>query len=451
MVKGLCYLHSPAKVNSGNFSDYQILGLIGKGRFASVYRCRNRSKQLYAMKVIEANMLTSKNRKYLANCEREVGLLKQLDHPNIIKYSDSFFTPEKLCIILELADTGDLQQVIRQCKAHNVYIAEKTIWGYHYQLCSGLQYLHTHRILHRDLKPSNVFVTAGGCLKLGDLGLGRYLDWASVAAFSQVGTPLYMSPEVLRGHGYEFASDVWSLGCILYEISMLDSPFYKEGLPLDKILNAIVRGQVNPFKPGVYSLQLHVMVESMLQIEPTKRPQIEVLAEAAYANSKFNLSPICLSGASNQPNNFSVAVPSRAAEQVECCSEVTNIAGEAIETISDQLDVVERFVGNRLLPENNEIIAPSNFERRTLDFSSSGGASEKKEDRRDSSIEPLKKSLTQIKISPKVRIAKKNMGTNAAAVPENSPLVTQQCYKKLKSGHHKDDIFQDAQQKSYIF
>jgi NIMA (never in mitosis gene a)-related kinase len=82
--------------------------------------------------------------------------------------------------------------------------------------------------MHRDLKPANIFIDSKDNLKLGDLGLGRDFTSQTMEAFSRVGTPLYMSPEVLQGSGYDFKSDVWSLGCIAYELCALISPFKDE-------------------------------------------------------------------------------------------------------------------------------------------------------------------------------------------------------------------------------
>ena len=88
--------------------------------------------------------------------------------------------------------------------------------------------MHAKRIMHRDLKPANIFVALDGSLKLGDLGLGRYFSSQTIEAYSRVGTPLYMSPEVLQGSGYDWKSDVWSLGCVAYELICLKSPFKNE-------------------------------------------------------------------------------------------------------------------------------------------------------------------------------------------------------------------------------
>ena len=142
--------------------------------------------------------------------------------------------------------------------------------------------MHHSRIIHRDIKPSNVLIMSSGRVKLGDLGLGRYLDHESVLAFSQVGTPLYMSPEVLRGEGHEFASDIWSLGCLLYELTVLRSPFAQKGLTMDKLFSRIIAGAYTSIPlGGCYSGKVGDLIRDMINIKPKERPNIESVASAA--------------------------------------------------------------------------------------------------------------------------------------------------------------------------
>ena len=102
--------------------------------------------------------------------------------------------------------------------------------------------MHERRILHRDLKPANIFLHSDGTIKVGDLGLGRALSDHTPEAFSKVGTPLYMSPEALKGDGYDMKSDIWSLGCVLYELATLVSPFKEDDLKMFQLFQKIVKG-----------------------------------------------------------------------------------------------------------------------------------------------------------------------------------------------------------------
>lgn len=130
-----------------------------------------------------------------AKCLGEVKLLQSLDHPGIVKYLDSFITENKLFIAIEWADKGDLKKLIRKHEQEKEKIDENIIFEYLKILSSALLYMHKKRIMHRDLKPANILYFSDG-VKVGDLGLGRYMSDSTCMAYSKVGTPLYMAPEV---------------------------------------------------------------------------------------------------------------------------------------------------------------------------------------------------------------------------------------------------------------
>jgi serine/threonine protein kinase len=209
-------------------------------------------------------------------------LAQSVKHPNIIEYLDAFIAENQLYIAFEWAEAGDLKRQIRKANEKNVRFDERTVWRYFSQICSALLYLHEMRIMHRDLKPANIFLTLQGVVKLGDLGLGRHLSEDTMEAHSKVGTPLYMSPEVLRGEGYDWKSDVWSLGCILYELAMLRSPFKSEGLNLYGLFQKINGGQYEPL-PVVYTAHLRDLVVKMISLSPENRPTMQEVWEATQA------------------------------------------------------------------------------------------------------------------------------------------------------------------------
>ncbi|GMH82440.1 hypothetical protein TrST_g12477 [Triparma strigata] len=269
---------SDADTGSGCLDDYEIIKPIGKGKFAIVYRAQRKSdSELVALKKIQISSMDPKAR---SKTLKEVRLLQSLNHPNVIKYLDSFLTETELIIVFEWAAAGDLKRQIRKALTRSTYFDERVCWKYFSQICDAIKHMHEQRVMHRDLKPANIFLTLNGTVKVGDLGLGRELSEHTMEAHSKVGTPLYMSPEVLRGSGYDWKSDVWSLGCLLYELASLKSPFKSVGLNLYSLFQKISKGDYKKL-PEQYSPELTRLAYAMISTEPGDRPDLETVCEVA--------------------------------------------------------------------------------------------------------------------------------------------------------------------------
>jgi serine/threonine protein kinase len=261
------------------FGKYEAIKAIGKGKFAIVYRGRHiDDDSVVAIKRVSVDMMNDKARE---KCLKEVRLLKSLDHPNIIRYIDSFLMENSLIIIYEWAAAGDLKRQIRKMQEKGTNFEERMIWKYFSQISNAIQHMHSKRIMHRDLKPANIFLTLDGAIKLGDFGLSREFSEDTYQAYSKVGTPLYMSPEVIKGEsGYDFKSDIWSLGCLLYELAVLKSPFKAEGIDIWVLLQKISNGEYQPVSES-YSEELRNLVNRMISTNPVERPSIDEICETA--------------------------------------------------------------------------------------------------------------------------------------------------------------------------
>jgi serine/threonine protein kinase len=253
-------------------AEYDIQRRIGSGKFSVVYKAKRvKDSSVCALKKVQ--VFDIKDEKARDKCLKEVKLLEALRHEHIIRYHDSFFEEGVLFIVFEWAAGGDLKKVVREAAESKSRLDEAVIWSYFLQMSEGLAHMHDLRMMHRDIKPANVFITGSGVLKLGDMGLGRQLSQESVAAFSKVGTPLYMSPELLKGDGYDMKSDIWSLGCVLYEMCNLRSPFKKDDQNLYALFQRITACEFPPVAEA-YSAELHGLVGRMIQIEAAERPDM---------------------------------------------------------------------------------------------------------------------------------------------------------------------------------
>mmetsp|Transcript_42054 Transcript_42054/g.112555 ORF Transcript_42054/g.112555 Transcript_42054/m.112555 type:complete len:146 (-) Transcript_42054:60-497(-) len=129
-------------------------------------------------------------------------------------------------------------------------------------------------MMHRDLKPANIFLGEQGQVKLGDLGLGRTFTSRTLETTTCVGTPYYMAPEVMTNVPYSYPADVWSLGCVIYELANMVSPFYERNLDLYQLYTKIQKGRYAPVDAG-YSEALRSLVHAMVSVDPAARPTLE--------------------------------------------------------------------------------------------------------------------------------------------------------------------------------
>ena len=253
---------------------YKIIKFLGSGKFSVVYEAeRQLDSKLVALKIIKIYDIKDKN--LVEKCLQEVNLLKRVNHPNIIKYLDSFIYQNELYIAVEWADKGDVKRLIKKYKQEGDERDERKVIEYTREIAAGLNHMHEQRIIHRDLKPANILITSDGIFKLGDLGLGRIMNTETIKTFSKVGTPLYMAPEVINNsNGYDFKCDNWSLGCVIYELITLRSPFQtSEKLSLIELFKKINSGLYPKIDNNKYKVAAKIS-EALLKVNPLERMEL---------------------------------------------------------------------------------------------------------------------------------------------------------------------------------
>lgn len=208
------------------YETYKKISTLGTGSFGVAYLVECQSDKAKAViKQIDIGEMNEDERKETL---KEAKILEVLNHPNITRFREVYKTKKgKLCIVMDYCDDGDLQTKIKsQAKVKNSlgrvqFFTEDEILNWFTQICLAIKHTHDKKILHRDLKSQNIFMTKRGILKLGDFGIARVLSNTKSRAKTVVGTPYYLSPEIIRSEGYSFKSDIWSLGVLLYEMAAL--------------------------------------------------------------------------------------------------------------------------------------------------------------------------------------------------------------------------------------
>ena len=267
-----------------SLNDYEILKQIGTGAFSTVslVKCK-KDNLIYALKRVELNKMMPNEKD---NSLNEIRLLASVNHINVISYKESFYeeNTNTLNLVLEYADAGDLQSKITAHKNVHKYFSEKTIWSIFIQMVQGIKALHDKNIIHRDLKSANIFLMRNGICKLGDLNVSKEAKTGLLR--TQTGTPYFASPEVWSGKPYGVKSDIWSLGCILYQMTTLKMPF--QGNNFKEVYSNVLKCKYAPL-PKIYSKDLDLIIKKLLQIEPDKRPSAKEILEDSIIKEKIKI------------------------------------------------------------------------------------------------------------------------------------------------------------------
>lgn len=219
-----------------NHETYKKIRTLGSGAYGTAFLVKGQvSGRQMVIKEIDLNEMEEGDQKAALT---EAKVMEKLNHPNIVTFFDVYKTKKKkLCIVMEYADAGDLNRLIKEKKKAlketgdtGVYFAENEVLSILAQVGSALSLMHSKQqlpkiIIHRDIKSHNIFLMKDGRVKLGDFGIVRVLENTKSKADTMIGTPYYFSPEMCKGEQYDEKTDVWSLGVLLYEMCQLEYPF----------------------------------------------------------------------------------------------------------------------------------------------------------------------------------------------------------------------------------
>ena len=280
-------------MHTTSIRDFRKEKVLGKGSFGSVYLVRRKQdNKIYALKTVIMEKL---NKREQENSVNEVRILASINHPNVIGYKEAFWDDDKtsLNIVMEYADDGDLHSKIERMKKEGGYFKESLIWSYAIQMIEGLKALHDMKIMHRDLKSANIFLVKENYqCKLGDMNVSKVIKEKFLN--TQTGTPYYASPEVWNDNPYSYKSDLWSIGCVVYELCALRQPF--QGKDLDELYENVCRGQPERINQ-MYSDDLWNMILMLLQVDVNKRVDCKQFLESDLIKRKIQ-------EMSKEPNAF---------------------------------------------------------------------------------------------------------------------------------------------------
>ena len=263
-------------------NSFEILDKLGDGAYSVVYKVkRKEDNNIYALKKVKLKGLSDKEKQ---NALNEVRILASVKSNFVISYKEAFIDEEdsSLCLIMEYADKGDLYQKITQFKKMGCLIEEIDVWRIFIQMTKGLKALHDLKILHRDLKSANIFLFSDGSAKIGDLNVSKVVYKG--LGYTQTGTPYYASPEVWKDQPYDNKSDIWSLGCVTFEMLALRPPFRAENM--EKLYNKVIHGQYGKISDS-YSQDIKEIINFMLKVNPQDRPSCEQILNHEFVKKRL--------------------------------------------------------------------------------------------------------------------------------------------------------------------
>lgn len=268
-----------------SLSDYTFEKTIGKGSYGKVYKVVNtKNSKVYALKKIKVHPVQQVEKFLIMN---ELRVLATHQSNYLIRFKTAFLNNEYLCMVMEFAEKGDLSGLIKTKSRQHTFFTENEVWHYFLQISAGLSYLHNLNIIHRDIKPANIFIDKYNNVKIGDLGIIKIMKNYMMYGQTQIGTPLYMSPEIYKRERYDIKVDIWALGCILYELMTLKPAFFADNI--SDLKCKIYAGRFNFVYYTSYRQELKDLLKRLINIQPRLRPTISGLLNTPYVKKQLTL------------------------------------------------------------------------------------------------------------------------------------------------------------------
>lgn len=252
-------------------NKYNNLQLLGKGSYGTVYKVKSiTNNKIYALKQLDTSQLKSKYD--IFNLISELKILSSHNSNYLLKCNEIFYSKNKVNIVTDFAMYSDLSRFIEKYKKRNARISEKTIWIIFIKCCFGIEYLHQNKVIHRDIKPANILLHEQQSVWIADFGVSKIYK-EQMYSYTMIGTPYYISPEMFSNKKYNDKVDIWSLGCILYEMCTLEVPFTANNM--SKLQKKIMSGVYSTSPLSYYSNDMIHMIKFLLQKSVHMRPNIQ--------------------------------------------------------------------------------------------------------------------------------------------------------------------------------
>jgi NIMA (never in mitosis gene a)-related kinase len=265
-----------------NVKGFLELKSLGSGTYGAVYKARRDvDGKRYAVKVVNLSPLSHRE---IEDSVNEIRIMASFTSPFIVRFYEALCDNKRLCIVTEYCRLGDLAHLIERKKKKQKHFKEDVIWCYLLQLLEGLRVLHSWGIVHRDLKAANILIA--------DLGVSTVLRTSELAR-TQIGTPLYLAPEVWKKRPYDQKCDMWALGVLVYQMMTFTFPFIARSN--SELAHRVCLGRYS-LPEEEYSGELLSIVRRLLQVSPSQRPTVDELMNLQCIRSRMHFLNVITDG-----------------------------------------------------------------------------------------------------------------------------------------------------------